>query len=154
MLRVAAQLSLGLPLLAHTASITLVNLRLLLGGSGVEGRRALFASRKFQFGVKYWLASSFMLCLLLGLAARPDAALLRRYSLLYAFLATIISMTDRVRAGAGGGDVGRWSGLENRNTVGEAPALFLLEASSDPESRDPLAGTRLCGPAAPRWSPL
>ncbi|GLI64196.1 hypothetical protein VaNZ11_007388 [Volvox africanus] len=94
----AVQLALGIPLLLNTVSITATNTKLLLGAAGADGRRALLSCRRFHFGVKYWAASSFMLCLLLGLAARPDAVVLRRYSLLYAFLATSVSMTDRVES--------------------------------------------------------
>ncbi|GIL72253.1 hypothetical protein Vretifemale_2627 [Volvox reticuliferus] len=92
------QLALGIPLLLNTVSIIATNTKLLLGAAGADGRRALLSSRRFHFGAKYWAASSFMLCLLLGLAARPDVELLRRYSLMYAFLATSVSMTDRVES--------------------------------------------------------
>ncbi|GIL45430.1 hypothetical protein Vafri_2673 [Volvox africanus] len=94
----AVQLALGLPLLFNTVSIIAENTRLLLGAAGADGRRALLSCRRVHFGVKYWVASSFMLCLLLGLAARPEAEVLRRYSLLYAFLATSVSMTERVES--------------------------------------------------------
>ncbi|GFR43474.1 hypothetical protein Agub_g4558, partial [Astrephomene gubernaculifera] len=94
---VLLKLTLAIPALQNTPSMITGNLRLLFAG-GAAGRRTLMTSRNCQFGVKYWLASSVVLCIILGLASRPDVEVMRRFSMLYAFLATAVSMTDRVES--------------------------------------------------------
>ncbi|KXZ46178.1 hypothetical protein GPECTOR_46g247 [Gonium pectorale] len=94
------KLTLGVPMLQSAPSLIAANGRLLLGvgPGGPAGRSALLASRPFQFGAKYWAATSAVLCLILGLSSRPELRFMRTYSMLYPFIATSVSMTERVES--------------------------------------------------------
>ncbi|KXZ41642.1 hypothetical protein GPECTOR_345g92 [Gonium pectorale] len=88
---------LGWYMVRNAVGSTLASCRLLLAG-GPAGRRRLLRSRTFQFGVKYWLAVSAVLVLVVGLTARDDVPILRRYPPLYGYIATSVSMTERVES--------------------------------------------------------
>ncbi len=91
------QLCLGLPMLRNTPSAAWGTLRALLLPPEPGARRQLLSRRTFQFGLKYWLACCLVLLLLLGLAARSDTGtLFRNNPLMFAFIATCVSMTDKV----------------------------------------------------------
>lgn len=91
-----AQLSLGLPMLRFGAQrLASLFQTLVLSGSGP--RAAMLRQRHFQYGFKYWVVCTAALVFVLGLAANPTASFMRRYPMLYAYIATVVSMTDRVR---------------------------------------------------------
>ncbi|KAG2427956.1 hypothetical protein HXX76_011943 [Chlamydomonas incerta] len=62
------------------------------------GRGALLRSRVFQSGVKYWLALSTVLLLILGLSERPDTPEVRHFRPLFGFVVCALSMSERVEA--------------------------------------------------------
>ncbi|GLI70496.1 hypothetical protein VaNZ11_015402, partial [Volvox africanus] len=95
--RPLVEITLGIPMVRHCALLVVSHFRtLLLSGAGP--RSARLRQRLFQYLFKYWLVSVSTLVFILGLAARPDAGFMRRYPMLYAYIATSVSMTDRVES--------------------------------------------------------
>ncbi|GIL42108.1 hypothetical protein Vafri_140 [Volvox africanus] len=95
--RPLVEITLGIPMVRYCAVLVVSHFRTLLL-SGAASRRALLRQRLFQYLFKYWLVSVGSLVFILGLAARPDAGFMRRYPMLYAYIATSVSMTDRVES--------------------------------------------------------
>eukprot|EP00198_Chlamydomonas_reinhardtii_P012245 XP_001701582.1 predicted protein [Chlamydomonas reinhardtii] len=64
----------------------------------IEAHRALLRSRVFQSGVKYALALSTVLLLILGFSERHDTPEVRHFRPLFGFVTCALSMSERVEA--------------------------------------------------------
>lgn len=89
------QIAACLPLYHNLLAKWHAGLRLALQ-QGRAGRRELAASRELQAGVKYWFTVSGVLAAILVFSAKEDTKAFQKLRPLFTFVATAMSMTERV----------------------------------------------------------